>query len=166
MVSHYIEQKNITIWSHLAHCFLLIPSKKHFYHSADDYTCAPYQCDQIGRFSIVFGDILYYKVAQIFSDVLGYFVRHQFLSITCCGHFSTTFVTIWVTFYYIWSHCSQFKRSVVFNSRYVVCLTSYIYFVVLYSVLLFKPPLPPLVAFTGDTHSSQRHAGLQHSFYE
>ena len=53
------------------------------------------QCDQIGRFLKVLVDkfwhkvaqILSTKVAQIFKDVLSYFVKHQFYSQNFYGNF-------------------------------------------------------------------------------
>ena len=36
------------------------------------------QCDQIGRFLKVFGEIFFAKVAQIYIDLLGYFKNIPF----------------------------------------------------------------------------------------
>ena len=42
--------------------------------------CTTNQCDQIGRFFQVFGDIFFTKVAQLFIDIMGYFEKYPFLN--------------------------------------------------------------------------------------
>ena len=62
------------------------------------------QCDQIGRFLKVLGDIVSHKVAQMHGDFLGIFEKQHFSSNSYCS-FLGNLQKIWTTLYFnIWSH--------------------------------------------------------------
>ena len=62
--------------------------KHHLYQL--NYQHSPIQCDQIGRFFIVF--IIFYKSIPIFFYFLGYFEKHYFLNRNIWGYILGNFL--------------------------------------------------------------------------
>ena len=68
------------------------------------------QCDQIGRFSKVLGEIFCFKSSPNVQWLLGYFEKHPFWDQNWFGNILDNFWKIWATFNFsIWSHWSSPK---------------------------------------------------------
>ena len=66
------------------------------------------QCDQIGRFFEVLGNMFSYKSCINILWLFGLFWQTSFWSKNCCSHFWVNFWKIWATFCFnLWSLCCR-----------------------------------------------------------
>ena len=80
------------------------------------------QCDQIGRFFKVLGELFCYKSSQNVQWLLGRFENITFKLKTKFATFWASFWNIWSAFFYfsIWSHWLQVMRGVLTNQSWLL----------------------------------------------